>query len=135
MRNPIEAIQALAERHERFAYDLRGACRVLSGCVAAYRRGSDPVLSTDLTAAIAHALEQDGILGAWRDPATGAVEYDSCRIFTDQEQALRFARCEEQRSIFNLNRMLEVPVDGKGAVLDLSPLGASDRTEGMTMVA
>jgi hypothetical protein len=106
----MECIMELVERHDRFTYDLRGECRVLSGCVAAYRREGDIRFATELSAAIEHALQHDGILGAWRDPSTGEVEYCNCRIFTDQDQALRFARDEEQRSIFNLNRMVEVPV-------------------------
>jgi hypothetical protein len=81
----------------------------------------------DLAKAMTHALERDGILGAWRDPATGQVKYDSCRVFTDQDQALRFASEQEQRSIFNLNRMVEVPVprslqvDGGPSSEDVAP--------------
>jgi hypothetical protein len=110
MKTLMRTILELVERHERFTYDLRGECRVLSGCVAAYRSEENGSTVMDLTKAIAHALERDGILGAWRDPETGEVKYDSCRVFTDQEQALRFAYEQEQRSVFNLNRMIEVNV-------------------------
>jgi len=103
-------ILELIDRHDRFTYDLRGECRVLSGCVAAYRSVEKDSSEVDLVKAIAQALERDGILGAWRDPATGEVKYDSCRVFTDQDQALRFAYEQEQKSVFNLNRMTEVKV-------------------------
>jgi hypothetical protein len=103
-------ILELIDRHDRFTYDLRGECRVLSGCVAAYRMDEGASFATDLGKAVSHAFTRDGILGAWRDPATGAVRYSSCRVFTDQDQALRFASEQEQKSVFNLNRMTEVKV-------------------------
>jgi hypothetical protein len=109
----MSTILELVQRHERLTYDLRGECRVLSGSIAAYRSAADGDPLTDLTKAIAQALERDGILGAWRDPATGRVQYDSCRVFTDQDQALRFASDQEQRSVFNLNRMIEVSVSAR----------------------
>jgi hypothetical protein len=124
MRTLIRNILELVERHDHFTYDLRARCRVLSGCVAAYRSPDEASGATDLAKAIAAALEQDGILGAWRDPATGRVKYDSCRVFTDQAQALRFAQEQKQRAIFNLNRMVEVKVPG-AAQFDPMP-GADD---------
>ncbi len=119
MRTLIASIQEMVERHDRFTYDLRARCRVLSGVVAAYRAGDPDVPLTDPAKAIARALDSDGILGARRDPQTGVVQYDSCRVFTDQDQALRFAMDEDQRSIFNLNRMIEVPVTGASRTLNL----------------
>ncbi len=110
MRTLNDAVQEMVERHDRFTYDLRARCRVLSGSVAAYRAEQPNVPRTDLSKAITQALDSDGILGAWRHPDTGEVQYDSCRVFTDQDQALRFAEEQGQRSVFNLNRMIEVSV-------------------------
>lgn len=121
MRSVITAIQELVERHDRFTYDLRARCRVLSGSVAAYRAVGPTVPMTDLSRAVAQALERDGILGAWRDPDSGEVHYDSCRLFTDQDQALRFAHGEGQRAIFNLNRMIEVHVSPGQRTVHIDP--------------
>ncbi|MBK7085752.1 MAG: hypothetical protein IPH53_14230 [Flavobacteriales bacterium] len=107
---PLEKIDSLLRRYDRFAYDLRGECRVLYGIVVAYRAADDALTTSHLPRAIARALAHDGILGAWRDPATERVVYESCRLFTDQEHALRFARAQGQCSVHNLNRMLEIAV-------------------------
>ena len=111
----LEKINSLLRRYDRIAYDLRGECHVLYGVVVAYRAADDAMATSHLPRAIAQALAHDGILGAWRDPATDRVFYESCRLFTDQDHALRFARAQGQRSVHNLNRMLEVPVTPAGS--------------------
>jgi hypothetical protein len=102
-------LKGLIDRKDRFTYDLRGNCHVYSGVVAAYQSGGEGDHFTDLAQAIGHALRHDGIVGAWRD-GRGQVFYDSCRVFTDTEQAVRFARHEGQRAVFNPNREQEVTV-------------------------
>lgn len=111
MESMMERLNGLARRKSRFTYDLRGACQVYTGIVSAYKATQDSDQAMDLPAVIAHALDHDGIVGAWRDPSDGRIQYDSCRVFTDQESALRFARTQGQRSVYNLNRDEEVPTD------------------------
>lgn len=114
--NPIiERLSDLTRRHAHFTYDLRGACLVYQGVVAAYKGPTKRNRFTDLAKAIAHALAHDGIIGAWRDPRTGEVDYDSCRLFTDVPNALRFAKAQGQEAIFNLNRDQEVRVPADGS--------------------
>lgn len=113
MKKVIERLAELAQRRDRFTYDLRGECLVDRGIVSAYRATQDSQHFTDVPAVILHALSHDGIVGAWKDPADGTVYYDSCRLFTDLNHALRFAREQYQRSVYNLNRDEEVPVDGE----------------------
>ena len=57
---------------------------------------------------LAHADAHDGVVGAWKDPRTGDVQFDSCRIFTDRGNAKRFAMEQGQRSIFDLARNAEI---------------------------
>ncbi len=95
---------SLLERKERFTYDLRGRCQVYEGVVAAYRAPDGADHFTDVSAVIEHALAHEGIVGGWRDPAQGRCYYYSCRLFTDTEHALRFARAQGQRAVYNLNR-------------------------------
>ena len=111
MKKLIERLAELVERRDRFTYDLRGECMVDRGIVCAYQWTQDSQHFTDAPAVILHALGHDGIVGAWKNPEDGKVYYDSCRLFTDLDNALRFAREQHQRSVFNLNRDEEVPVD------------------------
>ena len=112
----MERLQQLAARRKRFTYDLRGDCLVYTGIVAAYKATQDSDHFTDLPLVIAHAMEHDGIVGAWRDPTDGRTYYDSCRVFTDLSQALRFAHQQRQRSVYNLNRAEELPVEGPAPI-------------------
>lgn len=110
-------LKDLVSRKDRFTFDLRSECLVYTGIVSAYHATEDSEHFTDLPKVMAHALENDGVVGMWKDPETGRINYDSCRIFTDLENALRFARQERQKSVYNLNREEEVRVDAAHAAL------------------
>jgi hypothetical protein len=113
MNKLIDRLSDLARRKERFTYDLRGNCQVYSGIVSSYRAAPDSLHFTDLPMVILHALEHDGVVGAWKDPRDGRIYYDSCRLFTDVGNAFFFARMEGQRSVYNLNREEELFVDAQ----------------------
>ena len=110
MEKTIERLNELAARKQRFTYDLRGNCQVYSGVVAGYRAAEENEHFTDLEQAILHAYEHDSVIAGWRN-ADGSWCYDSCRMFTDLPQAIRFAARERRRSVLNLNRGEEVVVD------------------------
>lgn len=95
----------------RFSYDLRSRAFVDMGIIAAYRATQDSDHFSDLPEVVQHALEHEGIVGAWKDPESGRLLFDSCRLFTDRHNAIKFARDQRQRSIFNLNRDEEIPVN------------------------
>jgi|GEM_PF-2418872 len=99
-------LQQLLDRNQHFTFDLRAECRVYSGVVAAYR---PPFSSgfTDLMNALSHAYAHDSILMV-SVRLDGNLRYDSCRLFTDEASALFFAQREQQHTVFNLNRSLEV---------------------------
>lgn len=107
----IERIAKLSTRKHRFTYDLRSDCVVYNGgVVSAYRATQDSDHFLDVPQVVAHAMAHDGIVGGWTDPGDGKVYFDSCRLFTDVGQALRFAERQQQRSVFNLNRQQELMV-------------------------
>ena len=110
MHKLIDRLRDLSQRKERFTFDVRGNCLVYSGVVAPYRATLDSDHFTELPKVVDHALDHDGIIGGWKD-SNGTVYYDSCRVFTDVEHALHFARTERQRSVYNLNREEEVPAE------------------------
>ncbi len=107
----VDRIREIAERKTRFSYDLRGRAFVDTGIVAAYRATQESERFSDLPDVVRHALDHEGIIGGWRDPETGRFYFDSCRVFTDAGSAIRFAIAQKQRSIFNLNRNEEIPVN------------------------
>ncbi len=108
----MERLRALAARKGRFSYDVRGDSHVNRDIIVAYRmdegsRSSSP----ELESVIEHAMDHDAIVTGWKDPADGRVHYTSCRLFTDIANAVRFARENGQRSVYNWNRDAEVPVE------------------------
>ena len=103
----LKELLILLERKDRFTYDLRSGCQVYNGVVAKYRVPSGDGHFVNLELALKHSLAHDGILGCWRDAKSGTVKFDSCRLFTDLENASRFARLQEQHVVHNLTRDME----------------------------
>lgn len=106
----MERLRALAARKERFSYDVRGDSHVNRDIIVAYRFEAPAGSQPELDAVIQHAMDHDAIVTGWRD-AEGRVHYTSCRLFTDIANAVRFARENGQRSVYNYNRGAEVIVD------------------------
>lgn len=103
----LERLRSIAARKERFSYDVRGDSYVNTDIVAAYDLATEgPV---ELAKVVDHALQHDAIVTGLRTP-DGTIHYSSCRIFTDAHNALRFARDQRQRSVYNWNRGSEIPV-------------------------
>ncbi len=111
MENIIAHFGRILLQKDRFIYDLRSDCQVYTGIVCAYGATHGTERITEIPLVITHALAHDGVVGAWKNPADGVTFYDSCRLFTDIDTALRFARRQGQRSVYNLNRDEEVLVD------------------------
>jgi hypothetical protein len=103
----LHRLRDLSERRTAFVYDLRGECQVYGGVVAAYRATDDGPSFATLGEAVHHALGHDGIVAMKRDEV-GITAFHSCRLFTDEGQALRFARDQGASRIVNLNRDREV---------------------------
>src|SRR5215207_3056329 len=92
----LERLLELVAMKKRFTYDLRSQCQVYSGVVCAYRATKDSDHFLELPAVLDHALANDGIVGVWTDQKDGRTYYDSCRLFTDVPNAIRFAIHEKQ---------------------------------------
>ncbi|HQV51753.1 MAG: hypothetical protein IPI00_10485 [Flavobacteriales bacterium] len=117
----MERLRAIGARKERFSYHVRGDSYVITDIVVAYNIDSadGPV---DLAKVLAHAVDNDSIVSGQRQP-DGHVIYTSCRLFTDMQNAERFAREQKQTSVYNWNRYAEMPI--KGVVVS----GSDDRED------
>lgn len=121
----MERLRAIGARKERFSYHVRGDSYVITDIVVAYtiESADGPV---DLAKVLAHAVDNDSIVSGQRMP-DGHVIYTSCRLFTDMQNAERFAREQKQTSVYNWNRYAEMPI--KGAVVSVSEDGDEDSEE------
>ncbi len=106
----IDRLRSLAARKARFCYDVRGNSHVYDGIVAPYRVDVDEVETNELLPVLEHALVNDGMVTGVKDAATGKTIFSSGRHYTDLGNALRFAREQGQRAVYNWNRQEEVPL-------------------------
>lgn len=106
----LERLRAIAARKAFFSYDVRGDSYVNTDLVVAYHIPNASEKGPDLEKVIQHALEHDSIVSGKRD-AEGHVQYTSCRLFTDMNNAMRFARENGQATVYNWNRHAEVQVE------------------------
>lgn len=104
-----ERLRSFALRRDRFTYDVRGGAFVEIGVVVAFRTNADSLAPEP---AIAHALENEGLVSVHKD-AQGVPHFMSSKLFMDLPTAMRFAREQDQRTVFNLNRQQEMPVENR----------------------
>lgn len=123
----IDRLRSLAERKARFCYDVRGNSHVYDGIVAPYRVEEDGVETNDLLPILEHALVNDGMVSGVKDRATGLTRYFSGRHYTDLGNAVRFAREQGQRSVYNWNRSEELPLDAPAQ--DVQHAGTTEEVE------
>lgn len=105
----LERLRSIAARKERFSYDVRGDSYVNTDIVAAYHIVPEGPAPLELAKVVEHALQHDAIVTGHRSQ-DGTVYFTSCRIFTDANNAVRFARDQQQPTVFNWNRGVEIPV-------------------------
>jgi hypothetical protein len=105
----LERLRSIAARKERFSYDVRGDSYVNMDIVAAYHIASEGAAPLELARVVEHALQHDAIVTGHRS-MDGTVHFTSCRLFTDANNAVRFARDNQQSSVYNWNRGAEIPV-------------------------
>lgn len=105
----LERLRSLAKRKERFCYDVRGNSHIYHDVVAAYEMAG--IDDTDPERVLMHAMEHDSIVSGWRDPADGLMHYTSCRLFTDVQNAVKFARDQRRTSVYNWNRQAVIAVE------------------------
>lgn len=88
-----------------FTVSLPTLKRLTGGISVAYLETQDCFGDEGLKRVLKHALEHEKTAGGWLNRENGKFYYDSVRIFTDLEEAKRFARENKQLAIFDLGNL------------------------------
>ncbi|GHT01649.1 hypothetical protein AGMMS49525_03070 [Bacteroidia bacterium] len=105
MNQLFDAIQKIAKKNpDGFTVDLTTLKKVTGGISVAYLETQDSFDDEGLKRVLKHAMEHEKTVGGWLDNDDGSFYYDSVRIFTDLDAAMRFGRENNQIAIFDLTR-------------------------------
>lgn len=89
-----------------FTFDLRSLSKVNSGIIVAYAETQNAFGFRGFAKAFIHARYHDQIFGGWYHE--GRFYFDSCKVFQDREEAVRFGKENEQIAIFDLDNLQEI---------------------------
>ena len=104
MEHLFEAIKKMAEENPLgFTVDLTNLKRLTSGISVAYLETQNSFGDEGLKRVLKHALDNEKKAGGWFNSENGRFYYDSVCIFTDLNEAERFARENRQLAIFDLS--------------------------------
>lgn len=103
MEQLFEAILEVAKKNpDGFTVDLTTLKKVTRGISVAYLETQDSFGEEGLRKVLKHALEHEKKVGGWLNEENGEFYFDSIRIFTDLDEAIRFGRENQQIAIFDL---------------------------------
>ena len=86
---------------------------IRTGFVASYKATQNSFSETDLQSVVNHALSHDGVVGKWFNDKDGKYYYDSNKVFSNLDDALKFAKENEQLAIFDLDNKKEIRLDNQ----------------------
>lgn len=102
-------ILKLAEANkEGFTIELENLNHVTSGIVVAYKETQNSFGIEGLIKCINHALNHDKKIGGWFNTENGKYYFDSCKTFTDLNEAIKFGKENGQIAIFDLDNLREI---------------------------
>ena len=103
MTQLIEAIEKIAKKNpEGFTVELPTLKEVKSGIVVAYLETQDSFDNEGLQKVIQHAQSHSKTLGGWFNEDNGKYYYDSCKVFSDRDEAIKFGIENKQIAIFDI---------------------------------
>ena len=88
--------------------------------------------TNDLLPILEHARSTMAWWSGVKDRATGLTRYFSGRHYTDLGNAVRFAREQGQRSVYNWNRSEELPLDAPAQETFEARAGTTEEVESWT---
>lgn len=87
-----------------FTISLEDLKPLKTGIVAAYAATQNCFGQLGMMNAMSHAYQHDRILGGWMDKQSGGYYFDSCKVFTRLDEALKFGREQQQIAIYDLDK-------------------------------
>lgn len=102
------AVEAIALEHpEGFTLNFSRMEFITSGIAVAYEATQDSYQRAGLYHCIQFAVYHGCTIGGWRNE-NGEMQYDAVRIFHDLRKAIKFARQQKQRAIFDIDNGWEI---------------------------
>ncbi len=98
-----ELLKIAIENPEGFTVRLPELTTVKTGVVSAYLETQDSFGIEGLKTVVQHASAHDEIVGGWM--FDGKYYFDSCKVFTDREEAIKFGKEQKQIAIFDLDNL------------------------------
>lgn len=106
MEQLFEVILGIAQKNpDGFTVDITTLKNVTKGISVAYLETQNSFGDEGLRRVLKHALEHEKKVGGWLNEENGQFYFDSIRIFTDLDEAIRFGRENEQIAIFDLTHL------------------------------
>jgi hypothetical protein len=98
-----DAIKAIAKKKpDGFSVELPTLKEVSQGIVVAYLETQDSFDDDGLEKVILHAENHGKVVGGWLNEDNGKYYYDSCKVFTNKDEAIKFGLENKQIAIFDI---------------------------------
>jgi hypothetical protein len=89
-----------------FTMDLKNMEKVKVGIIVAHAQTQNAFGFNGFVKAFIHARMHDQVFGGWYH--NGKFYFDSCKVFTNREEAIRFGKENNQIAIFDLDNLQEI---------------------------
>lgn len=106
MKKLIDAIKEIAEKNpDGFTVELTTLKKVTKGISVAYLETQNCFDDEGLKKVLLHAKKNGNVVGGWLNEENRKFYYDSVRIFTNRDEAIRFGKENEQIAIFDITNL------------------------------
>ena len=112
----VNVIWAMGQMYpEGFTLDINTLQQPTKGIAVSYLATQNSFDKKDIPAVIKHAKAHNGYIGGWYNSENGKYYFDSTRLFPEDSltAALAFARENEQNSVYDLSKGIEIWVKAR----------------------
>lgn len=107
----MEKILRIAQQNPYgFTYNIKTETFVKYGYVVAYLETQNSFDEIGLEKVLKHAQDHDGIIGGWLNEENDKYYFDSCKMFSNFNRAMKFAKDNKQIAFFDLTNLEEIKV-------------------------
>lgn len=90
-----------------FTINLKDMSTVKNGYIVAYLETQN-TFEDNIEKVIKHSLSHDKIIGGWLNEENKKFYFDSCKVFKDKNEAIKFGIENKQIAIFDLTNLKEI---------------------------